>query len=56
MMSIDEMAIMKRTEKAMFEVKLIEKRGSQELTDLLGLVETFDRLAKQMKSNGIGML
>ena len=32
--------------KVMSEVTLIEKRLSQELTDLLGLEETLDRLAK----------
>ena len=32
--------------RAMCGVKLIEKRSSQELMDLLGLKETLDRLAK----------
>ena len=44
----NEMAILKRTEKAMmrvmYEVKMIEKR-SQELMSLLGLKTTLDGLA-----------
>ena len=43
-----EMAILKRNERAMIKaicgVKLIEKRSVQEVTDLLGLEETLDRL------------
>ena len=45
-----EMAILKKTEKAMIKVmcgvKLLERRSSQELTDLLGLEVTLYRLAK----------
>ena len=45
-----EIAILKRLEKrkirAMCGTKLIEKRSSQEVMELLGLEETLDRLAK----------
>ena len=50
----NEKAILQRIEKAIIRamrgVKLIEQRSSQEVTDLLGLEETLDRLAK---ANGI---
>ena len=46
----NEMAILRKTKKpmmrAMWRVKMIEKRRSQELTSLLGLKDTLDRLAK----------
>ena len=37
---------MKKTEKAMSGVKLIEKRSRKALMDLLGFEETSDRIAK----------
>ena len=46
----DEMAILRRNERgktrAMYGVKLIEKRNCQNFMDLLGLEETLDMLAK----------
>ena len=42
----NEMAILKRNEKAMCEVELIEKKTSQELGSLLGLKDALDGLAK----------
>ena len=46
----NEMAILRRTEKAMMRamcvVKMIEKRRSQEHTSLLGLQDTLDGLAR----------
>ena len=46
----NEMAILRRTEKAMMRarcgVKMIEKRRSQELMSLLGLKDTLDGLAR----------
>ena len=42
----NEMAILRRTEKAMCGVKLIEKKRSQELMSLLGLIDTLDGLAR----------
>ena len=46
----NEMAILKRTEQAMMRamngVRVIEKRSSEELMDLLGLEATLDRPAK----------
>ena len=45
-----EMAILRRTERAMVRamcgVKLMDKRSTEELMDMLGLKETVDRLAK----------
>ena len=49
-----EMAILRRTERAMLrsgcEVKLVNRKNMEELTEMLGLEETLDRMAK---ANGI---
>ena len=46
----NEMAILRRTERAMMRamcgIKIIEKRRSQELMNLLGLKDTLDGLAR----------
>ena len=45
-----EMAILRRTERAMIRamcgVKLLDRRNSEELTDMLGIKESLDRMAK----------
>ena len=45
-----EMAILRRTERAMIRamcgVKLLDRRNSEELMDMLGLKESLDRMAK----------
>ena len=45
-----EMAILRRTERAMIRVmcgvKLLDRRNSEELMDMLGIQESFDRMAK----------
>ena len=46
----NEMAILRRTEKAMMRDKMIEKRKSQELICLLGLKGILDGLAR---ANGV---
>ena len=40
------MAILRRTEKAMCGVKMMEKKSSQELMSLLGLNDTLGELAR----------
>ena len=44
------MAISRRTEKAMVEsmcgVKLVDRKNNEELTEMLGLEETLDKMAK----------
>ena len=49
-----EMAIMRRTERAlvrsMCEVKLVDRKNTEELMEMLGLKETLDRMAK---TNGV---
>ena len=49
-----EMAILKRTEKVMVRlmcgVKLVDRKNMKELTEMLGLKETLDRMAK---ANGV---
>ena len=50
----NEMAILRRTERAMVRamcgVKLMDKRNTEELMDMLGLKETLEGLAK---ANGV---
>ena len=45
-----EMAILRRTERAMmpamYDVKLLDRRNSEELIDMLGINESSDRMAK----------
>ena len=45
-----EMAILRRTERAMIQamcgVKLLDRRNSEELMDMLGIKESLDRMAK----------
>ena len=53
----NEMAILRRTEKAMVRsmcgVKLVDRKNTEELTEMLGLKETLDRMAK---ANGVRMV
>ena len=50
-----EMAILKRTERAMVRsmcgVKLVDRKNTEELMEMLGLKKTLDRMAK---ANGVG--
>ena len=45
-----KMAILRRTERAMIRamcgVKLLDRRNSEELVDMLGIKESLDRMAK----------
>ena len=49
-LSEKEMAILRRTERAMIRamcgVKLLDRRNSEELMDMLGIKESLDRMAK----------
>ena len=40
-----EMAILRRTERAMCGVKLLDRRNSEELMDMFGIKESLDRMA-----------
>ena len=51
-----EMAILRRTERVMIGVKVLDQRNREEVMDILGVVESLDRIAKASSMRWYGLV
>ena len=51
----NEKAILRRTERAMCGQKVVDRKTTEEQMDMLGLMETIDRLQHRMELDGMDM-
>ena len=50
------MAILRRTERVMVGVKVLDQRNREEVMDILGVVESLDRIAKASSMRSCGLV